>query len=155
MLRSYLTTIAGWIGLYLLAALPLLLGLRMVKKSSRSWRIVLWSLLATLAAAAIYTVTGLAVLAHIDHHFEAVRPGMTIAEVKKSLGFAFRESDVTLEEIEKDEYLGVNRPSFSADERKNIGYAKRYSYRIPKDLLYFYVLYDRRQRVREAIPVYE
>ena len=155
MLRSYLSTITGWIALYLLASLPLLFGLRMVKKSKWGWRIVLWSLLTVLAAAAIYTVAGLAVLAHIDHHFEAVRPGMTIAEVKKSLGFAFRESDVTLEEIEKDENLGVNRPSFSADARKNIAYAEKYSYRIPKELLYFYVLYDRRQRVREAIPVYE
>ena len=155
MLGSHLWTILGWIALYLLCSLPLLLALRMVKKSHRGWRIALWSLLAVLSTAAVYTVAGLAVLTHIDRHFEAIKPGMTIAEVKETLGSAFTESDVALETIEKDENLGVNTPSFPDDERKNIGDAKKYSYRILKKRLYFYVIYDNSRRVREAIPVYE
>ncbi|MBP5531403.1 MAG: hypothetical protein J6Y54_05180 [Lentisphaeria bacterium] len=116
-------------------------------------RIALGGVLAAAVAWTIHVTTQGTVYGHTNYCFERIKYGMPIAEVRGISGVFFKESDVSLEEIESDPEHGFSR--HPDDVPNDAIYAKKYAYRLWPGS-YFYVTYYRNSdRVHGTIPVYE
>ena len=89
------------------------------------------------------------ILGKINHCYDCINDNMSILEVRRLLNGSFCESDVPMEQIEKEGYLLDHLVSI-----KQGFYAKKYAYHICKPL-YFYVIYDGNDRVQLTIPAFE
>ncbi|MCR4575141.1 MAG: hypothetical protein K5787_15385 [Lentisphaeria bacterium] len=89
------------------------------------------------------------ILAKINHHYELVNENMSIVEVRRLLKKNYCESDISIEQIENEGY-----PLEHLVPKKTDLYAKKYTYHICR-LLYFYVIYDEKDKVRLSIPAFE
>ena len=107
-------------------------------------KIFLVLLTAVVIAALLYSLVCWGAVAHMEHHYDRIKAGMPISEVRESLGDVFfEESGVSLEEIAKDGY-----PLDGLDGTDL--YAKRYSYRLWRKSGIF-VIYDGGDAVRGKI----
>ena len=112
-------------------------------------KLILW----TLSIAGMLIIIGFfainRVLTRLNLDYDKIHQDMSIVEVWELLNETYRESNVTIEQIEKEGYPIGHLVSTELDLQ-----AKKYSYRFC-GLLYFYVIYDTDNRVRLTIPAFE
>ena len=89
------------------------------------------------------------ILGKINHCYDCINDNMSIPDVRRLLNGSFYESDVPIEQIEKEGYSLDHVVSI-----KQGFYAKKYAYQICKPL-YFYVIFDDKDRVQLTIPAFE
>ena len=98
--------VAGVIGL--LAVFAQVFLLRRVNRSKLRpgvricLKVLLWLVFTVVLAAMLHTVVVGTVYAHIDYHFDQIKYGMPIAEVRRSLCWLYEESDISFEDLSKD-----------------------------------------------------
>jgi len=109
--------------------------------------------LPTAVAWTVHVATLGTVYGHTNYCFERIKYGMPISQVREISGVFFKESEVSIEEIENDPENCFSR--HPDDVPNDAIYAKKYAYRLWPDS-YFYVTYYRNSdRVHGTIPVYE
>ena len=146
-----IVVIAVVIGALAVVAQVLLLRRVNWSKLSASMRIclkvLLWLVFAVVLAAMLHTAAVGTVYAHIDYHFNQIRYGMPIAEVRSSFCRLYEESDISFEDMRKD--------GFPIDIPDGVKLrAKKYADRIFRSE-YMYVVFDENDRVWMRIEAYE
>ena len=149
-----------WIAAGVLVAFAAFRLLRLVNRrklpAAAKWicRIALGGVLAVAVAWTVHVATQGTVYGLTNYCFERIKYGMPIHEVREISGVFFRESDVSIEEIEGDpELRGFSR--HPDDVPNDAIYAKKYACRLWPGS-YFYVTYYRDgDKVHGTIPVYE
>ena len=104
---------------------------------------------AVLAAAAVVFAV-YAGLSFVEHHYALIGKDMPISGVRKVLTGKFRESGITLEQIEKE---GYPLDHLVSSKEKTL-YAKKYAF-LGLDCLSFHIIYGKDDRVRLKIPAFE
>ena len=121
----------------------------MKRVSKRSKVILLLLLVAVFAAAGIVTAV-YASLSFVEHHYALLEKDMPISEVRRALKGKFRESGITLAQIEKG---GWALNHLVSPKEKTL-YAKKYAF-LGLDRLSFHIIYGKDDRVRLKIPAFE
>ncbi len=147
--------VAGVIGL--LAVFAQVFLLRRVNRSKLRpgvricLKVLLWLVFTVVLAAMLHTVVVGTVYAHIDYHFDQIKYGMPIAEVRRSLCWLYEESDISFEDLSKD----MSKHDFIIDIPDGVKVrAKKYADRIFGSE-YMYVVFDEKDRVWARIDMYE
>ena len=147
--------VAGVIGL--LAVFAQVFLLRRVNRSKLRpgvricLKVLLWLVFTVVLAAMLHTVVVGTVYAHIDYHFDQIKYGMPIAEVRRSLCWLYEESDISFEDIGKD----MSKHGFRIDIPDGAKIrTKKYADRIFGSK-YMYVLFDEKDRVWALVDMYE
>ena len=112
------------------------------------------ALLAFLAAAVFAAAGGVsavyASLSFVESHYALLKKDMPSSEVRKVLKGKFRESDITLAQIEKAGWS----PGHLLSPKEKTLYAKKYAF-LGLDCLSFHIIYGKDDRVRLKIPAFE
>lgn len=114
-------------------------------------KVLLWLVFTAVLAAMLHTAAVGIPYAHIDYHFNQIEHGMPIEEVRRSLCRLYEESDISLEDMDKDGFC-IDIPD-GAKLR-----AKKYTDRCFGDMYggsYMYVVFDEKDRVWARIEAYE
>ena len=65
-------------------------------------KVLLWIVFTVVLAAMLHTAVVGTVYAHIDYHFDQIKYGMPIAEVRRSFCWLYEEFDISFEDLSKD-----------------------------------------------------
>ena len=113
-------------------------------------KVILSLLSAAVLAAAAVVLAVYASLSFVEHHYALIKKDMPIPEVRQTLQGKFRESDITLAQIEKAGWsLG-----HLLSAKEGALYAKKYAF-LGLDCLSFHIIYGKDDRVRLKIPAFE
>ena len=120
-----------------------------MKRLSKRNKVIL--LLVAVFAVAVGVSAVRASLGFAEHHFSLIAKNMPISEVRQTLKGKFRESDITLAQIEKEGWaLGH---LVSSKEKAGL-YAKKYAF-LGLEPFSIYVVCGKDDRVRLKIPAFE
>ena len=112
---------------------------------------VILSLLAAAVLAAAGFVSALyASLNFVERRYALIRKDMPVSEVRQMLKGKFRESNITLAQIEKEGWALGHLVS----PKEKALYTKKYAF-LGLDCLSFHIIYGKDDRVRLKIPAFE
>lgn len=121
-----------------------------MKQLSKRSRVLLLFLTAAILAAAGFVAAVYASLNFVEHHYALIAKNMPISEVRQTLRGKFRESDITLAQIEKEGWTLGHLVS----PKEKTRYAKKYAF-LGLDCLGFHIIYGKNDRVQLKIPAFE
>ena len=121
-----------------------------MKRLSQRSRVILVFLTAAVFAAAVCVSAVYASLNLVEHHYALIAKNMPISEVRRKLKGKFRESGITLAQIEKE---GWALDHLVPSKEKTL-YAKKYAF-FGLDCLSFHIIYGKDDRVQLKIPAFE
>ena len=121
-----------------------------MKRLSRRSKVILVLLTAAFLAAGGIVSAIYASLNIVEHHYALIRKDMPISEVRRALRGKFRESDITLAQLEK---AGWALDHLLSPKGKAL-YAKQYAF-LGLDCLSFHIIYGKDERVKLKIPAFE
>ena len=112
-------------------------------------KILRWIITSTIVLVVCIIFDIQTVYSQINYYCSQIQNNMSIQDVKQILDGRFVESDVTIKQIEDD---GWSIGHLVSSEQ--ILFARKYSYCLFKSL-YFYVLYDSKDRTQLVIEAFE
>ena len=121
-----------------------------MKNLSKRSRVLLSFLVVAVLAAAGFVSAVYASLSFVESHYALLKKDMPISEVRQTLQGKFRESDITLVQIEK---AGWSLGHLLSPKEKTL-YAKKYAF-LGLDRFSFHIVYGKDDRVQLKIPAFE